>query len=366
MHLKKIIELNGQYMEVSNLAYEIVLLIKEGKDEMEIVREIQIKTGLASPDSVNILDFIASNKLMVPKKQPNRTLESIKFRKSIFYPSKHSHHLKILTPIFKWPIVLLILLSFAISSIYFFIHFGISRHTFGIEWYESILFYFIVFTIMFTHELGHTVAAIKYGKCPLEVGIGIYFVFPVLYTDVSSAWLLDKRKRIEINFGGLYFQSVISTLLVLVAVISGSHFLQLLFFSNFVMMLYSLNPFFKYDGYWIFSDFFALKNLRGKSLEITKRFLSTPIAFLRNMKRYPVPLLVYSILSNLFFLFQIYLLTVLSIFNIKHLQAVLNNGSISYNLTTIQSIFSISINLLFLFIIFQRVFVLFKKNINVK
>jgi len=353
-------------MEVGNIAYDIITLIKEGKDESQVVKEIQNKNGHAAPSSIQIHDFIANNGLGSGAQRTNKSLESIKLRKAFFHPSKNLRILSSISPVFNWWPAIFFLFIFVSSAVYFFQEFGISRHSFRLDWQESIVFYLAIFAIMFIHETGHAIASIKHGKCPGEIGVGIYFIFPVMYTDVSSAWLLNAKKRIEINFGGLYFQSILSTVIVLAALFTHSHFFQLLFFSNLIMMLYSFNPFFKYDGYWIFSDLFGLKNLRTKAQGLTKTFFIKPMEVLKG-KVYSSPaLIVYTILSNLFFLFQIYLLSALTLFNIRHLNGILSEEKFSYNLSTAQTIISVSLNTIFIAIIFQRIFSILKETKNVK
>ena len=39
------------------------------------------------------------------------------------------------------------------------------------------------------HELGHATAFTRYGGRRTEIGLGLYLYMPVLYTDVSDAWL---------------------------------------------------------------------------------------------------------------------------------------------------------------------------------
>jgi putative peptide zinc metalloprotease protein len=73
-----------------------------------------------------------------------------------------------------------------------------------------------VYTVMllsllgaFIHETGHASALVAYGCRQTEIGFGIYFYFPVLYTDVSEAWKLSRQQRAMIDMAGVYIQTVI-------------------------------------------------------------------------------------------------------------------------------------------------------------
>lgn len=121
------------------------------------------------------------------------------------------------------------------------------------------------------HELGHATAAARYRISPKEVGFGFYLVLPVLYTDVSRVWVLPKAKRLLVNVAGIYFQLLVNILLFAayeVAVRQGGaaqHIIVSFFITNATLAVYALNPFFRNDGYWIFSDLFAVPNLSGQA-----------------------------------------------------------------------------------------------------
>lgn len=121
------------------------------------------------------------------------------------------------------------------------------------------------------HEFGH-LAACRYFGCPHgEIRIGLYLVFPVFYANVSRAWSLKQKARIVVDLGGVYFQ-----LLLTIPVFLLYHFTQdrvwlFLFFELDAMMLFCLNPFLRFDGYWLCSDLLGVPNLRSRSRILVKR-----------------------------------------------------------------------------------------------
>ena len=114
------------------------------------------------------------------------------------------------------------------------------------------------------HELGHT-AACRYFNCPHgSIGFGLYFVFPAWYADVSKAWRLTPRQRAVVDLGGVYFQAVLLIGIDSYALASGSVLaLKLVWLITFTM-LFTLNPVFKFDGYWLLSDLSGLHNLHQR------------------------------------------------------------------------------------------------------
>jgi len=111
------------------------------------------------------------------------------------------------------------------------------------------------------HELGHT-SACRYFGCPHGgIGFGLYFVFPAWYADVTRAWQLERRQRAVVDLGGVYFQSIFLIAVDACALASGEPLAYKLAWLITFAMLFTLNPVFKFDGYWLLSDLSGLHNL---------------------------------------------------------------------------------------------------------
>src|SRR4030095_4496369 len=117
----------------------------------------------------------------------------------------------------------------------------------------------------FIHETGHASALVAYGCKQTEIGFGIYFYYPVLYTDVSEAWKLSRHQRAMIDMGGVYFQSVFQLLLLGLFFINGSSVPIYFFLFTDLIMFRTMNPFLRMDGYWLVADLFGIFNLRQQS-----------------------------------------------------------------------------------------------------
>jgi putative peptide zinc metalloprotease protein len=128
--------------------------------------------------------------------------------------------------------------------------------------------------IAMVHELGHAAACAWYGLRPGEIGFGLYLVFPVFYTDVTKTWRLRPSRRAVVDAGGIYFQAILIVLTVPLAHGLGndrSLFAFVLF--NLYLIFHNLNPLFKMDGYWIFSDLAGLPNLHKRTWQVLRRGL---------------------------------------------------------------------------------------------
>lgn len=182
--------------------------------------------------------------------------------------------LRVLIPAKPWRFILLLLA--ALTGIYV-REISFTAFT-GFITPERILGYFI-FSIFsrLVHEFGHASACEKFGIKAGSVGFGFYLFMPVFYADVSDAWLLAPRKRIIINAAGMYFQLLLSCAMVAIFFITGNDWLLYASLINILGFLPNINPFVRYDGYWIITDWLGVNNLMGKSRE---KFQAT-LAFLR-------------------------------------------------------------------------------------
>jgi len=111
------------------------------------------------------------------------------------------------------------------------------------------------------HELGHLTACSRFGARHGGIGLGVYWCMPVLYAEVSGAWMLPRLQRAVVDAGGVYFQCAYLIGLGAAYLASGATpFVEAMAWTHF-LMLHTLNPVLKYDGYWLLTDLGGLSNL---------------------------------------------------------------------------------------------------------
>ncbi|MGN7610566.1 efflux RND transporter periplasmic adaptor subunit [Magnetococcales bacterium HHB-1] len=158
-------------------------------------------------------------------------------------------------------------------------------HTFiyFFSWEGAILWTIALIFTKTAHEFGHALAAHRYGCRVATIGMALLLFWPVLYTDVSDAWRLpSRRQRLYIGAAGMVvelFLAVIATFLW--------HFLppgplqSSMFFIatiTWIMTLgVNLNPFLRFDGYYLLSDYLRVENLQQRAFALAqwrlRRFL---------------------------------------------------------------------------------------------
>lgn len=168
---------------------------------------------------------------------------------------------------------------------------------------EALLFCALTAATFVLHELGHAAATCRWGQKPAEIGIGLYLIFPVLFSNVTRAWGLSRGQRLAVNLGGIYLQGLATACLVPFQLYGDNPVLALVIVLNLLSLVVNLNPFFRFDGYWIYADLFDLPNLRERSRSWTMRLCARWLGRADSTRRAsePLALRVYALISPVFF-----------------------------------------------------------------
>lgn len=148
-----------------------------------------------------------------------------------------------------------------------------------------------ILLLLIGHEFGHILGSEKFGIKSKEIGFGFYGLLPVLYTNITPIWRLDQRKRNIVNLSGIYVQLLAGFLLGLTNLFIDSVIILSIIRINVLVIIINLNPFFKFDGYWVLVDLLKEPNLLKKS-----NF------GIKEIKSLPIKILAYGILRKLFFM----------------------------------------------------------------
>ena len=129
------------------------------------------------------------------------------------------------------------------------------------------------------HELGHASAASHFGCRVPAMGVALLLGMPVLWTDVTDAWRLPRRKdRLIIDAAGMIAELTLAVMATFLwtmlpdgALRTGSY---LLASSAWLITLgINLNPFMRFDGYYLLADGFDIPNLQDRSFELARWWL---------------------------------------------------------------------------------------------
>jgi putative peptide zinc metalloprotease protein len=129
------------------------------------------------------------------------------------------------------------------------------------------------------HELGHASAASHFGCRVPAMGVALLLGMPVLWTDVTDAWRLPRRRdRLIIDAAGMIAELALAVTATLLWTMlpdgplrTGSY---LLASSAWIITLgINLNPFMRFDGYYLIVDALDIPNLQDRSFALARWWL---------------------------------------------------------------------------------------------
>lgn len=133
----------------------------------------------------------------------------------------------------------------------------------------SLIFFLVLLKI--AHEMGHALTAARFGCRVPTMGIAFMLMFPLFYTDVSDAWRLpSRRQRMLISAAGVLVEMALAMIATFLwTFLPPGYWRDIAFMiatSGWIMSLgFNLNPFMKFDGYYIFSEMLGIDNLQPRS-----------------------------------------------------------------------------------------------------
>ena len=121
------------------------------------------------------------------------------------------------------------------------------------------------------HELGHAYTARHYGLRVPSMGVAIMMLWPMLYTDTSEGWKLNSRRaRLGIGAAGMVAELMLAGIALLAwsflpegPLKSAAYVLAAVTWIS--TLLINLNPFMRFDGYYLLMDAVDMPNLHERS-----------------------------------------------------------------------------------------------------
>ncbi len=316
-HQTYLMEVDGRFFEIGKDTAELLGYFKQhGCDEKAIEAYVQATKGrLRKEDITAFLESLGK------KLSPESTREDK--RKSFLYSrelipaealEKCSGLMKAL--FHPWVMSVVVALFLALDAVHFWTTYGEKSVQPRLDIYMvGALLLFFVFSSLF-HEVGHAAACRHFGIGHGGIGFGLYINIPVFYTDVSKAWTLSRGQRCVVNVGGVYFQMWLMLPFLLASLWSDHPLCDYIILMTNLNFLITLNPFFKFDGYWLMTDALGVANLRKRGKEwlayMWKKLRRRPTdvrPYLLSLSQgAKAALIVYTLVVNLFFAFYFFYL----------------------------------------------------------
>ncbi len=305
---------------INYIFYSILSDIKGGLSEAEAIKKISLESDIDSEEvkksfygfMTSVNHNLANNKSYIKGK-------IIIFRKNT--TEKISHYFQEF--FCRNAFFIFFTLSLLINIVFFVTHTNaiLGDLSKGFTLFQLCALFVLSNIFVVFHEIGHASASLKFGLPARDIGFGFYFIFPVFFTDVTRVWLLSRNRRLVVNIAGIYFQLLANMCMIVIFCLTNEYFvrkiLTYLIASNNVVMLCSAIPFFRNDGYWVYSDIFGVENLVTRADQLTSKWIH---GIKWTKKECNKPLLFYLIGNWLFRLFIFYKLIEIAVVTYKGIE----------------------------------------------
>jgi putative peptide zinc metalloprotease protein len=175
---------------------------------------------------------------------------------------------------------------------------------------EYLLSLLLLFIVVLIHEFGHASAQIRFGLPAGAIGFQLYHYIPAFFANVDASWKLKPSQRMVVDISGIYFQCIASSLLFLIYL--KTQFIPVLttVVASDILSLVALNPFLRFDGYWLVADALAVPNLHSQSKKLWAQYrrrllerttIAADIPLLSRGRAFAVAL--YGLVRNCFWVF---------------------------------------------------------------
>ncbi len=108
------------------------------------------------------------------------------------------------------------------------------------------------------------------------MGVGLYIVYPAMYTDTTDSYRLGRWARVRTDLGGFYFHLIFALAIMGLYLLTGYEFLLVVVLLINFDIFYQCLPLVRFDGYWALADLTGIPD-----------FFSQMGAFLRSLL--PIP-----------------------------------------------------------------------------
>ncbi|MDQ1631938.1 MAG: putative peptide zinc metalloprotease protein [Frankiaceae bacterium] len=263
---------DGQTLQLTPLLYGVLEAVDGVRGPAEIATELSEKIGKAA--SADDVSFLLEKKLrplgvligadgtspVAPKANP---LLALRPRVAVSNPDVTRRLTGPFARLFAWWIAVPMTVAFFVLTAWVLFAKGLGTAAHQAFYEPGLLLAIFGLTVLSAgvHEFGHAAACRYGGATPGTMGFGLYIVFPAFYTDVTDSYRLDRRRRLWVDLGGLYFNAILCVASVALWWATGWDALLLLVGTQVLQMLRQLTPVIRADGYHILADITGVPDL---------------------------------------------------------------------------------------------------------
>jgi putative peptide zinc metalloprotease protein len=144
-------------------------------------------------------------------------------------------------------------------------------------------FFAILILAKVLHEFGHGLVAKRFGVRVPVAGIAVVLMWPMLYTDTTDAWRLTSRwQRLAVGIAGVGTELVLAVFALLAWGLLPPGTLRDAALMTATMtwlmtLAVNLNPFMRFDGYYLLADFTDMPNLQPRAFQMARWWIRSHV-----------------------------------------------------------------------------------------
>jgi putative peptide zinc metalloprotease protein len=274
---------DGQVIQLSQVLYEIASGL-DGRPLSEVADTVAARLQVrVTPEQIA---YAAEQKLaplgLVPyrdggiaRAQARTALLALRFRAGMLGETPVNAIARLMQPLFRAPVVVAALLALVACDVWLGTSGGVSDGLIAIIRSPALILGMTAMTILSLafHECGHAAACRYGGARPGRIGVGIYLVWPVFFTDVTDSYRLPRRGRLRTDLGGVYFNVLVALATAGVYLATGWRPLVVAIMGQQLLILDQFVPWIRLDGYHIVSDLIGVPDLFERIRPVTRSLL---------------------------------------------------------------------------------------------
>jgi putative peptide zinc metalloprotease protein len=263
---------SGRIVHLSRLLW----LVLSGVDGCRSVGEIAARASAESGRSVSAanVEYLLANKLAPqglvagegagqPAVRPDPMILALKLRRTLLSEAGVQVVARLLAPLFSPLVVVAVLAALAGADVWLVRSGGMLAGFREVLARPLLLLVVLGLSLvsMVFHECGHAAACRYGGARPGRIGMGLYVLWPALFTNVTDSYRLGRAGRLRTDLGGVYFNAVFAVVLAGAYRVTG--YLPLLVTAGLtqVELAEQLIPSLRLDGYFILTDLIGVPDL---------------------------------------------------------------------------------------------------------
>ncbi|MDQ6963210.1 MAG: hypothetical protein Q9M28_11910 [Mariprofundaceae bacterium] len=276
--------LNGKYYTLNLESWRLISLMNEGhsvKDTWQIVQEHR-SDDVGPEQLMAFFEFLEKNYLIrgsAPSEVKKQSLKDtlmhsyVFFRIPLLHPEKFLQKTLHLVQAFYSQWTFYIIMVFALVGLFqlsqqwdlFWNSFNFLTTSDGI-----MLSLVCLVVLKLGHEFSHAYTATQLNQRVRQMGVAFIVFWPILFTDTTDAWRLERKGRARIDLAGVKFELSISLIALGLWGLFPEGLMKSLCFYLFTVasistIFVNLNPFMRFDGYYLMSHFLKIDNLQPRT-----------------------------------------------------------------------------------------------------